>query len=341
MGQLQTNPPTASPRTQSSPPPLPVACGRPGASGSASPLNNAVVQQAITPQSSRGINDIRNASIQNLKPHPQQGSIYERSSPSELRGLADNLSRQGQRVPVDVLPGINKSGLPGGTIIDGHNRVAAAKLLGWTEIIVRIRFDLQGATLDAIEAAYLEANFHRRQLHPLDKAAVALRLFEIERNKPRETNAETSDEGDARDRVGKAVGISGRHLQRLCQVLSTPRPVQRAVRDGHISIIAGEKVSRLSPEKQKELAAEIAALTDPRQAKTVVTRYVRTPTMRCRNTSEAFTAFATALEKGVKNFAGRESGVPAALIKKHFATLRRCQKLLDHLTAQPDTVSRP
>jgi ParB/RepB/Spo0J family partition protein len=339
MGRPNTNPPMANPRTQSAPPPFPVGGGLPRASGGAPPINGGAVPSAGTPAINNIVRNVQRARIECLHPHPQQGMIYECLSPGDLQALAENLSREGQHQPVDVLPSNNNSGLPGGTIVDGHNRVAAAKLLGWTDIVVRVRWDLQNATPDAIESAYLEANLHRRQLHPLDKAAVAIRLFEIERKKPHGSIAHGSDECDARDRVGKAVGLSGRHLQRLFRVLLTPRPVQRAVRDGHLPIVVGEKVEGLGAEKQKQLAAEIAALTDPAETKGIVARFLGNPSGRHRKASDAIAAFSKAIDKVISDLSGRANKVPTATINKHLPSLRRAQKVIQQWIATVDTVS--
>ena len=119
---------------------------------------------------------VTNRKIGSLRPHPKQ-AIFPDLSPDELRRLAEH--EAGLDEPVEILPN--------GTIISGHQRVEAAKLLGWKEIRCWVRHDLAEQGDDAVEHRLIEANFHRRQLGPLDKARCYRRLMELERDRPRPT----------------------------------------------------------------------------------------------------------------------------------------------------------
>ena len=96
-------------------------------------------------------NQVRRMALSKLKAHPKQGDIYETLPVAELRALADNMKAEGLRNPIEIMPAKNKARLAAGTIIDGHNRVAAARLLGWTHIDVVIRCDLLDADAAAVE----------------------------------------------------------------------------------------------------------------------------------------------------------------------------------------------
>ena len=97
---------------------------------------------------------VTNRKISTLCPHPKQ-AIFPDLPPDELRRLAESMKR-GLDEPVEILPN--------GTIISGHQRIKAAKLLGWTEIRCWVRHDLAEQGDDAVERRLIEANFHRRQL---------------------------------------------------------------------------------------------------------------------------------------------------------------------------------
>lgn len=110
---------------------------------------------------------------------------------------------------------------------------------------------------------------------------------------PRDSLRLSNVEGEARDRVGRLVGKSGRHLQRLFRVLLTPVPIQHAVRDGRLPMVMGEKVEGLPKNEQAKIAQRITAGEDPRA---VVAQYVVTGNGRHRKAADAFRSFTKHLE---------------------------------------------
>src|SRR5215470_8837572 len=69
-----------------------------------------------------------------LKPHPRQQEVFADLPDEQLEELATDMKLNGQLVPIEVLPG--------GTIICGHQRVRAARKLGWDSVRAIIREDL-------------------------------------------------------------------------------------------------------------------------------------------------------------------------------------------------------
>ena len=204
-------------------------------------------------------------------PHPKQTAFFDACSDADERALQVELEH-GQRDPIHVIPPGNKAGLPAYTILDGHRRVEALNRMGRPTVLAIIRYDLRDADAAAVEHAFINFNLVRRQLHALDKANAALRLFVLEKKLPRGLRG-SGYESEARNRVGTLVGVSGRHLQRLFNILMAPREVQRAVRDGHLKIILGEKVAGLPAAAQVEIAAKLSGLADRSQANDVVAAY--------------------------------------------------------------------
>jgi ParB-like chromosome segregation protein Spo0J len=94
-----------------------------------------------------------------LHEHLRQAAMFGDLPEEEIRALAEDMARNGQRQPVEIRPD--------GTIIAGHQRVLAAKLLGWTEIDVIVRYDLEEQGDAAVEAYFVGDNLFRRQLSPL------------------------------------------------------------------------------------------------------------------------------------------------------------------------------
>ena len=117
-----------------------------------------------------------------LKTHPLQGKFYQTSPTPKVKTLAADMKKNGQLQPLLVIGNGNKASLPGGTVIDGHDRLEAAKLLGWTHILVEVLDDMKDADASAVEAMYLSINLTRKHLDRLDQARARRRIFEIEKD---------------------------------------------------------------------------------------------------------------------------------------------------------------
>jgi ParB-like chromosome segregation protein Spo0J len=187
--------------------------------------------------------------LEDLTDHPLQPMFFGDLADHDLDALAEDIRRNGLRESIEVLPD--------GTVLSGHQRRRALLRIGFEEAEVVVRHDLAGDPA-AAERYFLESNQNRRHLSRLAKARVALRLYEIGRGKPR-GGLSRFDEGDARDRVGRAVGWSGRTLSRYFRVLRGPIEVQRAFEAGRVSLVVAEQVADLPPATAKSLAAAIAA----------------------------------------------------------------------------------
>jgi len=191
--------------------------------------------------------------LEKLKRHQRQDDNFHPLPAPELDALADDMRRNGQSTPIEVTP----DGRP----IDGHQRKRAAEMLGWDEVMVMVRYDLAGDEF-AIERRMIEANLHRRQLDPLDRVRLARRMLEIgQRREP--GGLSQYAEQDLRDRVGEALGMSGRNVQRYLNILNAPMEVQRAHSEGRLSMKLAEKVARLGEVEREQIAAAIRAGGDP------------------------------------------------------------------------------
>src|SRR5690349_3061937 len=99
--------------------------------------------------------------VDDFRPHPRQGHLFAAPTPHEIAELAADMQQNGQLSPVEILPN--------GTIIAGHNRIAAARLLGWKEVSVWVRHDLAGNPV-AAERRLIVDNLTRRQLGAMGRA---------------------------------------------------------------------------------------------------------------------------------------------------------------------------
>jgi ParB-like chromosome segregation protein Spo0J len=88
--------------------------------------------------------------IRRLKKHPQQDALFPELPDAEFEAFKQDMQLRKQQKPIEILPD--------GTIVAGHQRVRAAKALGWTEVEVVVRHDLAQRGEDAIVAHLIRDN---------------------------------------------------------------------------------------------------------------------------------------------------------------------------------------
>jgi ParB family chromosome partitioning protein len=190
-----------------------------------------------------------------LKPHPLQAALFGDISEAELAALAADMEKRGQRQSVEVLPD--------GTVIAGHQRLRAAKLLGWKEVEVKVRHDLADAGDNASEAELIRDNLYRRHLNPLARARSIARLMEIETDSRGRSQSFSKEEVLAA--VAAQLGLSVRSVRRYLLVLEAPVGVQWAFERGEVDLKKAGNIAML-PKWDKEKigqrleAGEAAAL---------------------------------------------------------------------------------
>lgn len=270
--------------------------------------------------------------IDSLHPHPLQSAYYSACTEEEDRALLGSLQKEGQKQPVVILPD--------GTILDGHRRVILLKQLGITEVWVEVREDLANADPSTIEKAFLEYNFNRRQLHPLDQARIGLRLYEIERQRPFD-KLSGGRQKEARDRVGKLLGVSGRNLQRYMNILRTPPAIQHAVKAGYLTTKLAESIFRTAVELQNELATQLKDVKDAKTATSLVSLYLPVRAASADAAADAVTAFVRCLRSNLSQLLPHLNRIDADVVLPHRRTLRQGQDLIRRLleSESTDTVS--
>jgi ParB family chromosome partitioning protein len=149
----------------------------------------------------------------------------------DIAGLAKSIHDLGLLQPIVVRP--DKQ------IVAGARRLAAVTELGWTEVDVRVVDNLDDALL-ALRAEHDE-NHHRKAFTPSEAVAIGQALEELEKAKAKERQAqargkplgtkkadvvsggnlppESADSGKTRDRIGEAVGMSGRTYEKAKEVV--------------------------------------------------------------------------------------------------------------------------
>jgi len=173
--------------------------------------------------------------IRKLKPHPRQADTFPDLSEPDLAALAADMAANGLQHPVEILPT--------GTILAGHQRVRAARTLGWKTIAVVVRHDL-AADEAAATAYFLADNLNRRQLSPLGKARCLCSLIEAEARR-RIDDMDWEDRDRAKAAVATRLGMSLRNLNRYLLVLKAPAAAQAAFERGHLSLTEAGRVALL------------------------------------------------------------------------------------------------
>lgn len=162
--------------------------------------------------------------VDTLGVHPRQDEIFGDCTEAELAGLVRSLQKHGLKHPIEILPDR--------TVVAGHQRLRAARRLGWKKIAVKVRSDLAAAGAAAVEAHLIADNLDRRHLTTLAKARCVTRLIELEQGRadgPRAVEA-------MKDKVGERLGLSRRSVSRYVLLAAAPKPLQDACDAGHVSL---------------------------------------------------------------------------------------------------------
>jgi hypothetical protein len=114
------------------------------------------------------------------------------------------------------------------------------------------------------------------------------------------------DRGELRDRIGKWMGLSGRHAERLLNILITPMEVQHAYSRGQITLVQADRISRLTWPTQLKIAQEIKGGRDPRE---VVAAYLPMKSPRPPKVSRLHERLMTELKRGLDGLEGHEDEI--------------------------------
>ena len=195
--------------------------------------------------------------------NPEYASLVYPLSDLEYDTLKNSIKEDGLHYPITVNPQ--------GEILDGHHRYKICKEL---EIIPHIKHEIKYFK-DSIEEKkfVIDINLRRRQLNDFQKAELAYKLEEIEKERARLRQLSTlkevkdtlpirpierdSEKGDTRDIVSKKVGISRGTYERAKTIIKYgSEETKKKLIDGKSSIFKeSEKIRK--DQKREELISQM------------------------------------------------------------------------------------
>lgn len=181
-----------------------------------------------------------------LSPHPAAALVPEPSA-EEYRALLDDIHRHGVQVPLEVTAE--------GVVLDGRQRLKAARQLAHKRVPVRV-------VVPEDELAYiLRCALRRRHLSASQKAALAVQLEEVEREREQARRRSLANlQGDAevatlpprgektRELAARIVGCSPRTIQDAITVRQADAELFEDVKAGRIAV---DKAARRIRQQQK------------------------------------------------------------------------------------------
>ena len=170
---------------------------------------------------------LRRVSLSSLTVHPLSHELFGQLSEEEFAALKADIATRGLQYP----PEVDRWG----RIICGSQRFRAAQELGWTEMDVFDRTELE--TEDQVREHLIRDNLHRRHLTNLQRFYAGQALEEIEAHKAAERqktlgrthgtdpfvsqDAKGGDTGRTDETVAKEVGWSGSTYRRMKKVVES------------------------------------------------------------------------------------------------------------------------
>ena len=187
--------------------------------------------------------------IERLSPFRTANIGFKPYSEDNLRALADDIAANGLLEAVKVRP-LND----GYEILSGHNRVAACKLLGWTEIPA----DVEPVDDDRAIVIATVTNLQRRQgLLPSERGWAYRALLKAHKRQGKRndlliaTSVEIQQKSTTRETVAGFFGVKPHDIQRDVRITYLIRPLLDAVDERRLNLMCGVTISHYDEETQK------------------------------------------------------------------------------------------
>ncbi|HUE16722.1 MAG TPA: ParB/RepB/Spo0J family partition protein, partial [Planctomycetaceae bacterium] len=196
--------------------------------------------------------------VDSLRPHPRQNELFPDLPEHEFQALVEDIRKNGIRNPPEILPD--------GTILAGHQRLRAARELGWEEINVVVRDDLRDADEATIFEEFVYDNLLRRHLTKLHQAKCAIELARGECER-RDFIFDWQREKLILTSVMERLAWCKKNAARYIHVSQTPLPIQEAFDRKLLKLVDAAGIANLPKENQERLAASVSKLLREAEAK--------------------------------------------------------------------------
>lgn len=187
--------------------------------------------------------------IERLRPFQTANIGFKPYSEENLNALADDIAANGLIEAIKVRPIAD-----GYEILSGHNRVAACKLLGWTEMPA----DIEPVDDDRAIVIATVTNLQRRQgLLPSERGWAYRALLEAHKRQGKRSDLvyHTCGQNDhmlkTRDTVAAFFGVDVNQLRRMVRITYLIRPLLDAVDERRLNLMCGVAISYYDEETQK------------------------------------------------------------------------------------------
>jgi len=250
---------------------------------------------------------------------PLQDRLFKRESLEDDERLAEDIRCNGLKSAVEIL-GQNDAGFAENTIIDGHRRLRILRRLSRKRVPVRVRLDLAHADRATIIQAYLDATLNRRHISRLTRAKIALAQMEAEMGRE-PGDLRPGEEVEARERVGKAIGMCGRNAARYLAVARMHVAMQRLFDSGMITLDTAAKLAALAEGIQEEIVENIEAIQEKGgtereikgQLRAIVLKYIRVKPRSRKDVRTAWFHLLKGMRVAVEDFHDRIDHMPFAI----------------------------
>ncbi len=189
-----------------------------------------------------------NLPIAQLCPFRTANIGFKPYSEENLRALADDIATNGLLEAIKVRPFTDQY-----EILSGHNRVAACKLLGWTEI----QADIEPVDDDRAIVIATVTNLQRRQgLLPSERGWAYRALLDAQKRQGKrndllaETSVEIQQKFTTRETVAGFFGVKPHDIQRDIRITHLIDALQNAVDNGRLNLMCGVAISYYDEETQ-------------------------------------------------------------------------------------------
>ena len=181
---------------------------------------------------------VLNMQNNNIKFHPLC-KIFPSLPEEEMSTLVADIKANGLKDPITIL---------NGQILDGRNRHIACGISGTEPKYVEYSGD------DPI-GFVVSANIHRRHLTPIQLAALANTIANMERGEFHGNQSVSADRPipkTSQDKAAKLTGAKPRSMRRLKKIKAQNEQLHNAVVDGSVSATSAEKIVDLEIKKAAE-----------------------------------------------------------------------------------------